>query len=143
MYGRANQPKEVTKRKTRNKSPERDLSKLIMSWLKVNEFDCTIVESKAVYNQKAKRYLKSQAVPGFPDIVGNDSRGTAVYIELKAPGRLSTIKDRQREFLLRKIKSNCFAVCVDGVGRLEKTYEHWKSLMEEPRRDFLTQILIK
>ncbi len=144
-YARANQPKTVKKRTKKNKKPEKDLqNKEILPWLKRKGFDVTIVEAKSLFNPTLGRYVSSPAVPGFPDLVGNDIDGRAVFIELKAPGRRNSIRTMQYNFLLKKIKCSCFAVCVDSVDMLEKFYTEWRSFrLEEERVIYLGKCLPK
>ena len=61
-----NDPVKVSKR--RNKSPEKEVEKEVMAWLKRNQFYCHVVEAKAVFSEKTGTYLRGQAAPGFPDI---------------------------------------------------------------------------
>lgn len=129
--------KTSSKRKSKNDKPEKCLEKEVMAWLKDNDFDCTVVESKAVFSQKAGRYLNSQAIPGMADIVGNSPDGVAVFIELKAPKKLSTIRPAQYEFLKSKILSNCFAVCVDSVLLLDRLCTMWSVLKTSQARQTL------
>jgi hypothetical protein len=141
IFADANQPKEK-KPKRKNSKPEKIVEGNIMAWLRFNGFDCNVVEAKAVYNPKIKRYLKSQAIPGMSDVIGNDKDGIAVYIELKAKGRLSTLAEHQKAFLLRKISTNCFACCVDSVDLIKEIYCKWKSIdNNETKRQFLTSLL--
>ncbi len=128
------QAKILTGRK--NKRPERDVQDLVMAWLKDNGFSCNVVESKAVYNPKAGRYITGQAVEGFSDVCGCDKHGLAVFIELKAPGRLSTLRPRQREFLLNKISYNAFACVISSAAGLELLYNNWlKARFSKKRTD--------
>lgn len=94
-----------------------------MAWLNKAGFDCQVVESKAVYNAKAGRFLRGMTKAGTCDIMGNTPEGVAVFIELKAKGRLGTLADHQRDFLANKIKKNAFACAVDSVAMLEKLWE--------------------
>lgn len=114
---RENDPLKPNKR--RNKKPEKLVEKEVMQWLKCNQFYCHVVESKAVFSQKKGTYLRGQAAPGFPDIVGCAADGTAVFIELKAKGKRSTISSRQHNFLRRAIEHNAFAVVTDGADDLK------------------------
>lgn len=112
----------------KNQKPEKDVEAEVMTWLSANQFDCHVVESKAVYSYSAGRYLHGQTNPGFSDIVGNDANGMAVFIELKAKGRRSTLRQKQKAFLKKKIASNCFAVVVDSAELLATTYKEWSKL---------------
>ena len=137
------EPIEVT-RKRKNNSPEKDLVKLIMLWLKENNFTCTVIESKAAYNPKIGRYMSSQVgTRGYCDISGNDNEGRAIYIEVKAKDRLYMLKEHQREFLISKIKSNCFAVACDSVTKLQHWYNTFISLPFNQRQDYLMSLLPK
>lgn len=130
-----------------NNSPEKDMVKDgIMPWLKSNGFSCHVIEAKAVYSQSIGRYMHSQAVPGMSDIVGNDADGIASYIEAKAPGRRSVIKDKRHEhqkaFLIDKINTNCFAVCVDSPKLLSIYYSTFKKFKDlSDRRSYLLSLL--
>lgn len=112
----------------KNKHPERDVQDLVMDWLRANNFSCNVVESKAVYNPKAGRYITGQAVEGFTDICGCDESGLAVFIELKAPGKRNTLRHKQKEFILNKISYNAFACVIDSVDGLEFLYKRWLGL---------------
>ncbi len=112
----------------KNKCPERGVQDLVMNWLRANNFSCNVVESKAVYNPKAGRYISGQAIEGFPDVCGCDPNGLGVFIELKAPGKLTTLRHKQREFLLDKISHNAFACVIDSADGLEFLYKRWLRL---------------
>lgn len=101
----------------KNQKPEKELEKQILAACEQWGFDLHVVEAKAVYSEKAGRYLRGQTEAGLPDLVGN-LEGLSVWIELKAPGRRSTLKEHQRAFLVRKIEAGCFAVCVDSAEGL-------------------------
>lgn len=138
--------KEERSRKPRrkNKTPERDVQKLVMSWLKANGFSCNVVESKAVWSQKAGRYLKGQTEAGVSDIFGSTPNGLACFIELKAPGKRATLKEHQRQFLKSKIEVGAFAICTDSVEYLIEAwlgFEHHKALGSHV--DFLLKQLPK
>jgi len=135
-YAMANQPK-IKRTKKTNDRPEKDLERLVMAWLDLNKFDCNVVEAKAAYNPKIKRYLGGPTIPGFSDIVGNTKDGIAVFIELKAPGKLSTISFDQYTFLKRKILHGCFATCVDSVDMLSTIYKNWNEFSEFVKKDYL------
>lgn len=129
--------RKLTNRGKKNKSPEKDLVKALLVWLKNNEFDCNVVESKATFSQATGLYTGRVAVAGFPDIVGNWKNGLATYIEVKAPGRISTLRELQRDFLLKKINSNCFAVCVDSVYLLDHLWEEYTASDRISRQRYL------
>jgi len=132
-----------TRVKRRNKAPEKAVQTEVMAWLNSKGFDCNVFESKAVFSASANRYLHSQMKPGVVDIIGNDPNGHAVFIELKAPGRInrSSLRAEQRLFLLRKIETYAFACVVDSSKRLEEIYSGWKAIDVPQRRDFLKSTL--
>jgi hypothetical protein len=114
------------KKKRKNKKPEKLVEKACMDWLKIMDFSCDVVESKAVFSPRAGIYLNSQATPGMSDIVGCTPDGRGAFIELKAKDRRNALKDHQRRFLLEKISRGAFACCVDSPYYLEKCWEHYK-----------------
>jgi hypothetical protein len=127
-------PKQPTRK---NQKPEKELEKTVMAWLKLHGFHCTVVEAKSTFNPVARRYISQSVKAGTVDVIGNDSEGRAVFIELKAPGRRSTLSEKQRDFLELKISQMCFAVCIDSVEMLAETYSHWLSLPPLERQKFL------
>ena len=115
-------PKKKKTRRKPNKKPEQELVKSLISYCRAHKIDVQVVESQNVYSQTSGKYTRAQTRAGTPDLIGNDRSGLSVWIEAKAPGRLSTLRENQREFLERKIRSNCFAVVVDSVERLNSLY---------------------
>ncbi len=119
------------RRPRKNLKPEFEFKKVAVAWLESNGWCVDIVESKAVYNFAAGRYDHGQAEAGFSDIVGvTPYFGVAAFIELKAPGKLRTLKPHQRDFLVKKINADAFAVCVDSVELLDDLYVGWKHCRE-------------
>lgn len=109
-----------------NGRPEKEVERDCMEWLKEHGFSCHVVESKAVYSHKAGRYIKGQTDEGFADCVGvYGATGTAVFIEFKAPGRVSTLRPAQKHFLRTKIDHNAFAVVIDSVEKLEQIWNEY------------------
>lgn len=110
---------EKRRRKGRkNGKPEKELERSVLQWASSQGIFLHVVEAKAVFSEKAQRYLRGQAEAGLPDLIGNHG-SLSVWIELKAKGRRSTLKEHQREFLVAKIEQGCFACCVDSVEMLE------------------------
>lgn len=136
-----NRLKRSTPIRKKNTKPEKEVERHVLEWLRVNNFDVNIVESKAVFNPKIGRYLSSMSTPGMSDVIGNDRNGKAVYIELKAKGKINTLRENQFEFLKRKILTNCFAVVIDDVEKLSKYYNHWISLSIQAGREYLLELL--
>jgi hypothetical protein len=133
--------KSAKPKRKKNKSPEADfLLKELDPWLKKNGFLMDRVEAKATYNVNAGTYLNSPTTPGMSDRVGNDRFGRACFIEAKAPGSKRLRMD-QREFLEKKIRSKCFAVCVQSVAEIEEYYNHFMSLSLPKAESYLLMLL--
>jgi len=124
----------------KNNDPEAQLVKAIISHLTALKWNVQWYESKAVYNPKAQRYMSSQMKPGHSDIAGSTPEGISCYIEVKDKGKRSTLRDNQRAFLEEKIRSNCFAVCVDYIGSVEALYFTWKNMKN---RNFAQSFLLR
>ena len=107
------------------KDPEKLVEKDVRKWFEKMRFDFSVVESKAVWNNEAGAYIDGQTESGFSDIVGNNRHGLSMWVELKAKGKRSNASVAQVQFLLRKIKTNCFAVVVDGSSILDRYYSEW------------------
>ena len=92
--------------------------------------DLSVVDTSAVWNPVAKRYLRRQASESLPDVIGNYNH-VSVWIELKAPGKRSSINAKQnrhqRDFLVRKIQQGCFACVTDGIDHLRRLFFKWKN----------------
>ena len=130
-------------RSKKNQKPEREVEKAVMKWLGKNGFSVSVVESKSTYSTAAGRYTSGNACPGFSDIVGCDTDGYAVFIELKAVGKRSTMSEVQRVFLSEKIKHNAFAMVCDSVCNLDNCYDKWRCIGVSDRRKFLFNMLPK
>ncbi len=141
---RQEKPQQSTKRK--NDKPEVEVQKLCLEWMRSCGFDVNVIESKAVFNPSLGRYLNSQASPGMSDCIGNDKDGIAVYVEFKAPGRRSTLRENQLDFLKRKINLKCFSVVVSSHIELQEFYQKWLSLRAQDSnlaQQYLLDILPK
>jgi hypothetical protein len=137
-YITKNDPNRPTRK---NQKPEKELEREAMKWLRANGFDCTVVESKSTFSKQKNRFISQSAAPGTCDIVGNDPTGRAVFIELKAKGRIGTLRENQRNFLERKIRTGCFAVVVDSVESLQQFYNVWTSYDPSLRAHYLESLL--
>ena len=127
----------------KNTKPEKEVEKAVTRWLKDNGFSCNVVDSKAVYSTSSGRYMNGKTDMGFSDIVGCTPNGLAVYIELKAKGKRSTLKIHQYDFLLNKINHGAFAVCVDSVDCLVDIVSKFRHCSYENRIKLLTDHLPK
>lgn len=125
----------------KNEKPEKELTeKPCLAWLRQHGFSVNIFEAKATYNPKADLWLQQSMRSGVVDCIGVDPEGLAVFIEFKAPKRLSTLRDNQRKFLIEKINSGAFASVVDSVDRLKRVYSQWqwyRSIDINDAKDFL------
>jgi hypothetical protein len=127
--------REMTGVTRKNGRPEFELTaKPCFKWFESNGWSMSIVESKAVFNQDAGRFVDGQAEAGFPDSVGCCPNGLGAFVEFKAPGRRSTIRPGQYEFLLEKATKGCFAVCTDSVEYLKKTWTEFVHLSKMDRQ---------
>lgn len=132
------------KPKRKNQQPEESLKKEVLVWLRTNGFSVHSVESKAVFSQRLGRHMNSQTVLGFSDIAGVCPNGVGCFIELKAPGRRSTLRPAQRVFLTDKITLGTFALVIDSIEDLESTWKTFLTLMElRQKTDFLLHHLPK
>lgn len=134
-----------SKKKRKNKSPEKDFEKKVCDWLKQNNFSYFVAEAKSTYSPKAQRYIAQSITPGASDIMAVDSLGHACFIELKAPGKRSTIRPNQHDFLSDKINFNAFAVCTDSIEHLSGKYFEWIQIkinqsFEEARQFLLNDL---
>lgn len=106
--------------------PEKIVEKEVMAMAKTLGMELSIVDSKMVYSKNLDRMKESETEKGFSDLTGEDANAIACYIELKAPGKLKTIRPAQRAFLERKIQRGAFAVCVSSAEELYRLYIGWK-----------------
>lgn len=114
------------KRPTRkNKKPERDLQKKIFSWCR--EAGMHVYITDRGYWGRIGMLYSCPFAQGHSDISGNDKDGLSVYIEVKAPGRIKTLKSDQREFLKERIKEKCFATVTDDLEKLKSLYFKFKT----------------
>lgn len=134
----------LNKRTKKNKHPEKDVVKSCMIWFAENGFSMSVVESKATFSEKSGRYISGQAEPGFPDSAGCTPYGYGCFVEFKAKGRLSTLRDEQRDFLTDKIHHGSFACVVDCVDRLYEIYTKWlnkRNMGDHVSKEFLLSCL--
>lgn len=133
--------KSNTDQKKQRGAPERKTEKKVLRWCRKNGFQIHVVEA-SIFDRTTGEMGEAKAEAGFSDLVGNTRQGLACYIELKAEGRRHNLSDTQREFLIRKIKSFCFAVVVDSDAVLE-TYWRGFVALDSPkdRMDYLMDCL--
>lgn len=118
------------KPKRHNEKPEKEVERDVLLWLR--KIDCFInVYDSAAQPDSYNNFKRVHVKTGTPDLIGCTAEGVFIAIELKAPGRRSTLKEHQRYFLNRVIKNNGFAACIDSVDRLRDLYNAWIRL-EDP-----------
>jgi hypothetical protein len=74
--------------------------------------------------------------------MGITPNGQPVYVEFKAPNRRSTLRPKQREFLLSKIRCYGFAVVVDSVNRLRNFFHQWEKEISMGGKDAGREFLV-
>ena len=125
----------------RNAHPEKDVEKACVQLMRSWNWVVQIIESKACYNPSVGRWIGQSAKQGTSDCLGVTSTGVAVAIEFKADGKLSTLRENQREFLIERINQYSFAVVVDSPGLLEEYRNRWEFLRKtgnlDTSRDYL------
>lgn len=137
------QLRKITKKPNRkNAKPEKAVQNAVVDYCAGRNIHLFIVDSSAVYSHGAGRYLRGKADPGFPDATGFNNDGRALYVEFKAPGRRSTIRIGQYEFLRRAILNDCFAVVCDSLESFVEDYTRFQHLSDRTsQREFLLQRL--
>ena len=113
----------------------------IIDWANKNGWHLFVVNSSAVFNPILGIYLSSQAPIGCSDMLGTTPQGNSAYIEAKAPGKLNTLKEHQRDFLVRGISIGAFAVVVDSLDSLVNYHLTW--LNHNNQKAYLITLLPK
>lgn len=144
-YSKKQLPK--TKRATKNKKPEARVESAILKALKSHGFCVQKVESKATYSASKGAYFNQSAKSGTSDIVGCAPNGLGVFIEVKAPGKLKTLKPHQAIYLMERARTGAFACCSDSVDHVLELFDKWlalrKSSVKDAYRFLLEQVPIK
>jgi hypothetical protein len=122
--------KKSAKPKRKNQKPEKQVEKDCLKWLKENGFSVHIYESKAKSLEGVGYTHRTPLPKGHPDCAGVDPNGLGVYIEFKAPGRLtySSFSEEQLDFIKDKIEHGAFAIGVDNSLELSIAYSHFGHL---------------
>ena len=127
--------------KESRQSPERRTEASVKRWCRANGILIHVVEA-SIFDRTTGEMGEAKAEAGFSDLVGNSMQGLACYIELKAEGRRSTLSDTQRDFLIAKIESFCFAVVVDSDAVLETYWSGFCALKTpQERKQYLLDCL--
>lgn len=134
----------------KNKKPEKLVEKACLDWMRSLSWDVNIYEAKAVYNPDGT-YRSNRMIAGVSDCMGLTPDGIPVYVEFKAKDKRSTFNlsknNRQRDFLVNKIKYCAFAVVVDSVEKLNEYWIGYKEVCVQSgklhARDYLMSVLPK
>jgi len=109
--------------KRKNAKPEKLVEEACVLWFQSKGWKMAIIDSKATFNPKAKRYLKSKAAPvGHSDSCGCTDTGLAVFVEFKAKGMVNDLSPEQETFLTERRACGAFTAVVDSVDLLEKLW---------------------
>jgi hypothetical protein len=126
------------KPKRRNKKPEKETESSCLRWMRSLGWDVDVIEAKGGMNQFGVINVKS----GFSDVCGNTSNGQAVFVEFKAPGKLRNLKPHQRQFLIKKINTGCFALVTDRVEHLKFIWETYQNYRRRKHFDTAKKYLL-
>lgn len=126
-----------------SKKPEKQVVRDILQWSYLSGMWLHVIESRATYSEKLKRYNRSGNAPaGYSDLSGIGANDEPVFIEVKAAGKLSTLKIHQRLFLVNAIERGAFAVCADSANLVDALYKHFRRLpTKKDKQDFLFKTL--
>ncbi len=117
-------------KRAKSGKPEKEVERACLAWMRAKGWSVQIYAASAVYNPSAGRYTGQTMKVGTCDCQGVMPDGTAVAVEFKAPGRLKTFNaeknHRQKEYLVEKIRFNCFGAVVDSARRLEDIFDGYQ-----------------
>lgn len=136
----ARDARRTTRKRRQNSKPEQLVVNAILDWAKSKHMDLQVVESKAIYSVSAGRYLHSMTSESMPDLIGNFNE-LSVWIEVKAAGRIKTLKEHQRAFLARKASAGCFACVADSVEMVNYHFSTFNKLSREEGITYLMNYL--
>lgn len=124
----------------KNEKPEQEVRKQVLPHIRAKGWFVFVADSTAIYSQNAGRFLGSQIQVGCADVLGLTDSGQFLALELKAPGRLSSLRPAQLEFLVNVISRGGLGLVADSVARLEMILQTYKS---DPRPETLMGFLPK
>ncbi len=125
-----------------NEKPEKEVEGACLFLMRSWGWSMQIFESKATYDPRAGRYIGQAMKSGTLDSGGSTNEGIAAWVEFKAPGKLNTLRDGQRTFILEKIAVNNFACVTDSSDRLNDIHKHWSFLRRHGNIDAAREYLI-
>jgi hypothetical protein len=117
-----------------NQTPELSAQCEVLNYLESIGWLMSEVDSKAVYSEKLGTYGAGNATVGTSDLCGCTDQGLGAFVEMKAPGKRSTLKSHQRIFLVERINAGAFACCSDSVKHIHQLLCRWNhahSLVEK------------
>lgn len=130
--------KEPKKKRTK---PEKTVEHACVNWMKgIMGWSVEIYNSSSTYNPFINRWINQGMKAGTADCMGVMPDGRAVAVEFKAPKKLFTICDNERQlkFIEMRVKQNAFAVVVDSLERLQLLYYSWLKIESaDKKREFL------
>ena len=121
--------------KRKNKAPEEEVVAELMAYFKENDWFIRRYEAKS--KQINGVWRSAGLAPGTPDLMGWAPNGVGVACEVKAKGKNSTLRQKQRDFLVEVIKRNGFGVCSDSLQQFQRVWTRWLSLSQPERASFL------
>lgn len=108
--------------------PEKLVEQQVRGWCLKQNISVHVFDSKATWSPSAKTFKRTTAMRvGVSDLIGLDSSGLFVAIELKAPGKEKVCRLEQKQFLEDVINHNGFGCVVSSVEQLESLYLEFKS----------------
>jgi hypothetical protein len=121
--------------------PEKELEQEVRAWCFQNNIWVNVFDSKAKYTERG--VYKAQGLPvGTLDLIGLNSYGKFVGIELKAPNKPAIPSLEQRNFAVEIINKNGFAAVVNDLNKLINVYTTWLRINDdENRRKYLIQMI--
>lgn len=131
--------RKYTPKKKKNSKPELEVEKALAEHWRKEGFFMKKYESKAVLINGVWR--QPALSKGTPDWMGCSPDGVYVVSEVKAPGRRSTLRIEQRDFLVEVIKRGGFGICCDSVEYFKKHYKYWSMLNRRIKKDYLLALL--
>jgi len=105
--------------------PEQRVQLSILAQAKLKGWFLLVTDSTATYSADVGIYKQSHLPKGTLDLTGSDAFGHAVFVEVKAPGKLANLSPEQRKTLLDHIDHGRFAVVADSYQRLFDIHQEW------------------
>lgn len=127
-----NQTIEVKKKK--NQKPETQALADIMMVLKIKHWLCFRYEAKSAFDPISNKYRMTHVVPGHTDIAGITPEGFPFYIEVKAKGKRSQVRDNQIKFILDTIRFGSFSIVADSGEYVLDCYTKWIDVIKKGSR---------